>query len=374
MEETKKCPYCGEEVLAVAKKCKHCGEWFSNAENETVHKPQIECPVCAELVEVDTEICPHCHERISGAAPISPSVVSPQKKKMILEGQTNGFFEYYFADVFVHHYADFKGKISRKQFWFGYLCLMLLYLPVSCLDVLIGLPYILTGIVLLAMLVPSTAFMVRRLHDVGKSGWWILVGLVPLVGFIVLLVLLCKKGETRAIPVKHGLKDYVIWIAGVALALITAVDAPSQVNEKDIANELEHIISEESSEEDSVCMTTDADNDETARQIIITLYNDYLFGEKEDINGFIDTHCTTEVKAGLQQAYTEAQFEGEGYAFWLFYSGGGEGDLDRLCGVESIGNGCYKVQLIYGSVEVTKIIGFAVEDNQLKIALLQDVE
>ena len=55
--DTKQCPYCGEEILAVAKKCKHCGEWLENEEKE-----KKACPVCGEMIETDLKICPHCDE------------------------------------------------------------------------------------------------------------------------------------------------------------------------------------------------------------------------------------------------------------------------------------------------------------------------
>ena len=57
--DTKRCPYCGEEILAIAKKCKHCGEWLEAKESE---KEMKACPVCGESVNADINVCPYCKE------------------------------------------------------------------------------------------------------------------------------------------------------------------------------------------------------------------------------------------------------------------------------------------------------------------------
>lgn len=64
MEETKKCPYCGEIILSTAKKCRHCGEWLNDANQSSTKKNLIPCPVCGEMIEEGALICPHCNEKI----------------------------------------------------------------------------------------------------------------------------------------------------------------------------------------------------------------------------------------------------------------------------------------------------------------------
>ena len=85
-QETRKCPYCGEEILAVAKKCKHCGEWLTEDKAENTPKQMIHCPVCSEMIEEGTEICPHCHEKITKRVSTTAKIYTEHKEDGTKEG------------------------------------------------------------------------------------------------------------------------------------------------------------------------------------------------------------------------------------------------------------------------------------------------
>jgi uncharacterized membrane protein YhaH (DUF805 family) len=84
-------------------------------------------------------------------------------------------------------YADFSGRARRKEFWMFALINFVVMVVLSFVDSMIGMP-VLGLIYALGVLLPSLAVGARRLHDIGKSGWWQLVGLVPFIGILVLII------------------------------------------------------------------------------------------------------------------------------------------------------------------------------------------
>ena len=91
------------------------------------------------------------------------------------------------------NYVNFQGRARRKAYWMFVLFNLIALVVLSFIESAIGLSGqngygILTGLYTLAMILPLIALAVRRLHDTGRSGWWILIGLVPLIGPIVLIV------------------------------------------------------------------------------------------------------------------------------------------------------------------------------------------
>lgn len=112
---------------------------------------------------------------------------------------------YWYIKV-IKNYAEFSGRARRKEFWmFGLIHALImigLYVLMIASAAVAGenatLPLIfmgLLGLYGLFILIPGIAVMVRRLHDIGRTGWWWLIGLVPFVGAIVLLVFTVMEGE-----------------------------------------------------------------------------------------------------------------------------------------------------------------------------------
>ena len=85
-------------------------------------------------------------------------------------------------------YTTFSGRSSRAAYWWWWLFSLIVVVVAEVIDAIIGTNYILALIVWIVLLLPSLAVAVRRLHDAGHSGWWLLIGIFPVVGTIVLLI------------------------------------------------------------------------------------------------------------------------------------------------------------------------------------------
>ena len=94
-------------------------------------------------------------------------------------------------------YLDFSGRAQRMEYWMFTLINILVMLGLAILDALLGLGFLST-IYALGVLIPSLAVGVRRLHDTNRSGWWLLIGLVPLIGLIVLIVFFVQDSQPGA--------------------------------------------------------------------------------------------------------------------------------------------------------------------------------
>ncbi len=492
MEGTKRCPYCGEEILAVARKCKHCGEWLDKEEPKKEEKKMVACPVCGEDIEEGTEVCPYCHERVNACGSSKAEPVAAKKKMVPCpvcgediedgtevcpychehvgqekskaqeqptpqpqpqapaqpaqqtmkqqpsqpahttqptpqtdnsynqptygqggggydndyteyedEEEHEGLFLYYYFDVFFKHYADFSGKLPLKRFWLAYLYNVLCMVPFASLDFAIfGFPIVFTNIYGLALLIPSIAFCVRRLHDTGKSGWYYLLGLIPFVGPIILLVLLCQSGEEQTGRAYAVTKDYVMFaVIGVATLLFMIIGfatMSSRINEMkklfggsnpytSITEDATTVDDDETlawGDEDAESESSDGVSDEEGKDFI-TMFYQYYWGEKEYDKGnrestddaLIDDFCTAKMRQKARDEYNYGYYGPESekpYAVWIFRSGAQDGLGDsRLVDVESSGDGTFIANILDMGHEAKLKMKLVKENGEIKI---DDVE
>ena len=85
-------------------------------------------------------------------------------------------------------YADFSARARRTEYWLFFLFNLVIAMLLGVVDYVLGTPGIIGMIFALAILIPSIAVAVRRLHDTDRSGWWLLMAFIPIIGTIVLLI------------------------------------------------------------------------------------------------------------------------------------------------------------------------------------------
>ena len=123
-----------------------------------------------------------------------------------MENQESNFnlFDWWKKVVF-QNYANFSGRARRAEYWNFVLVNIIIYIPLYIMIIvggvnnsdLIGFTGVgIIGLFALAMLIPSLAVLVRRLHDLNKSGWNFLIYFIPIAGPIIMLVWLCTEGNS----------------------------------------------------------------------------------------------------------------------------------------------------------------------------------
>lgn len=95
-------------------------------------------------------------------------------------------------------FADFSGRARRKEYWMFALVNLLIAVVLAFIESLLGLTAVLGTLYALAVLIPSLAVSVRRLHDTSRSGWWVLISLVPVIGTLILLIFLVLEGDAAS--------------------------------------------------------------------------------------------------------------------------------------------------------------------------------
>ncbi|MGB0738162.1 MAG: DUF805 domain-containing protein [Ilumatobacteraceae bacterium] len=114
----------------------------------------------------------------------------------------------YWKRAVLENYANFSGRATRPEYWWFFLANLIL-------SVVLGfLPFI-GNVYSLGTLLPGIAVAMRRLHDTGRSGWWLLLVLIPIVGWIIVIVWLATPGNPEAN--EHGAPPAAVQGAGDSL-------------------------------------------------------------------------------------------------------------------------------------------------------------
>jgi len=126
----------------------------------------------------------------------------------------------YYVEV-LKKYVVFSGRATRSEYWYFVLFNMIIMIVLSIIDMFIG-TYsstsnfnmgILSGLYSLAVLLPSLAVAIRRLHDTGRTGWWLFISLIPIIGAIVLLVFMVtdsQSGDNKYGPNPKGVSGTTV--------------------------------------------------------------------------------------------------------------------------------------------------------------------
>lgn len=165
----------------------------------------IKCKQCGQLIDDSAKFCPKCGVEIQKFSSQGiPNIPNPQgqpfgNQRPPYQGISQFSQEQYTTapngmkvrnmDMieacknFWTRYAEFDGRSRRSEYWWSQL---MLFVISSVLGATIVAP--------LACLIPAIAISVRRLHDIGKSGWYVLFALIPLVGAVMLIIWACQEG------------------------------------------------------------------------------------------------------------------------------------------------------------------------------------
>ncbi len=211
----------------------------------------IRCPHCNSQLNIQedqagmTFTCPVCGKDFThqnGDVPPVP-VYAGNSCYNTSYNNTGTYYQYEKPNMFTAftHYADFSGRATRREYWlFGIFTLVmqlffniamgvLLFafesaaavMVVNCLGMVFS----------LAICIPSLAVSVRRCHDTGRSGWWVLISLVPCVGWIIYLVFMCTRSQEcdnqwGAYPIADGVDEVWPCVVGIIIYVLLVVIVP----------------------------------------------------------------------------------------------------------------------------------------------------
>jgi len=101
----------------------------------------------------------------------------------------------YFINPIKNHYFSFGGRATRTQYWMFELNWIVFYIVLTIIEVLLNMGMVLTGLFTLATIIPALGFELRRFRDAGFSPWWVLLYIIPILGWIAVIIMHCQKSK-----------------------------------------------------------------------------------------------------------------------------------------------------------------------------------
>ena len=146
----------------------------------------MNCPTCGKENESSAQFCGICGTQLSDqpTAANQSDMGSPNHMVGFGEAISLGF----------KNYINFNGRATRAEYWWWFLFIVVTGVVLGTIDSITGIGT-LQSIFNLATLIPGLALGARRLHDIGKSGWWQLLWFAIIVGWIIMIVWYCKPGN-----------------------------------------------------------------------------------------------------------------------------------------------------------------------------------
>lgn len=154
------------------------------------------CSKCGTAIPSGSRYCPGCDAYVGPESTPAADTFHRPVCKIGFQDAVRNFFT---------QYVDFSGRATRSEYWYVILFHILVSVVIGIANLLLPeVAAVLNGVYSLVTLIPGFAIVWRRLHDVGRSGGWYFILLVPFVGWIILLVFLCKDsdGDNRFGPRK----------------------------------------------------------------------------------------------------------------------------------------------------------------------------
>lgn len=141
------------------------------------------CKKCGSELQEGVEICTSCgtnQNEEATAVEATSAVNDADRPKSVTFGEA--------IKLFFTNYVNFTGRASKSEYWWAFLFQFIV-------GIVAGFIPVLGSLVSLALIIPNLSVSVRRLHDTGKAWYYWLLGLIPLAGFIIMIVLYCKDSD-----------------------------------------------------------------------------------------------------------------------------------------------------------------------------------